>query len=268
MKTLALVLAIAVPAGMAAAQDAQTPAPAPTAAAAAAPGLVDDVIKLWKANLSEDFIKKYVAGSDAVKDLSAEDIIRLRSSGLPENLISTITDRKKALDAARTGAPAPTPSASSAPAPAAPAASAPSAAPVSPAPSAAAPAPAKPWAAEANRKWEGMVRRNGGVVVFKSRWDVGYFEFKEETIKWVDADEADKNLLVPIRQVTEFSMRCLKKAGGNECFEFGFKTKDDEYRFRDVAWQQNENAKAQEIYRFFKELYPNAVASEIPVDSK
>ena len=65
------------------------PMPTPT------PSLVDNLIKLWKANLSEDFLKKYISGADIAKDLSAEDIVKLRNAGLPESLISAVSERKQ-----------------------------------------------------------------------------------------------------------------------------------------------------------------------------
>jgi hypothetical protein len=82
-------------------------APTPT------PTLVDNIIKLWKANLSEDFLKKYISSTDSVKDLTAEDIVKLRNAGLPENLISFVTERKQlsASVPAAGAAPAPMPAA-------------------------------------------------------------------------------------------------------------------------------------------------------------
>ena len=45
------------------------------------------------------------------------------------------------------------------------------------------------------------------------------------------------------KQMTEQQLTCLKKSGGNECFEWVVKSKGQEYRFRDIAWEQGENAK-------------------------
>jgi len=173
-----------IPAPAPALQDA---AQAPATAAPAAPSKpYEDVIKLWKANLSEDFIKRQIQTGSTVYDLSADDVIRCRDAGLPESLINVMLDtrNRKPGDAK---APAPAPQAI-APAQAAPPAGAPPAAPS--------------LAAEANRRWEGLARRNGGVVVFKSRWDVGVLEFKEETVRWVDAKDSAKNLLIPARSIT------------------------------------------------------------------
>lgn len=224
-----------------------TPAPTPT--------LVDDIIKLWKANLSEDFLKKYLSTTDAVKELTAEDIVRLRNAGLPENLILAITQRKMELAAM------PTPAA---PAPGA------AAAPMAPVPTPAAvatPAPT-PVPPPTTARWDALVRRNSGLVLFKSRWDPGVLEVKDETLRWTDSKDVTKNLFLPLKSLTEQQLTCLKKPGGNECFEWVARTRTDEFRFRNVAWEQNENGKIQDIFSFLKALDPNLVSSQVPVDQK
>ncbi|MEO6325795.1 MAG: hypothetical protein ABIT01_06155 [Thermoanaerobaculia bacterium] len=233
------------------AQDSAAPVPVPVPAsegfapAAAQSKPFEEIIKLWRANLSEDFVKRQIETGSTVYDLNAEDMIRCRDAGLPESLINVMlqTRLRKNGEPARAAAP-------------------PSSQPLS---SNTAP---PPLAAEANRRWEGLARRNSGMVVLKSRWDVGTLEFKEESIRWVDARDAGKNLLIPARQITEQFLTCEKKSGGNECFEWGFKTRDGGYRFRDVSWQQGENKKPLEIYEFMKAIYPSLVSSNIPVDSK
>jgi hypothetical protein len=230
-------------------QPASTPAPSPappsTGTTAAevpptpTPSLVDNLIKLWKANLSEDFLKKYISGADIAKDLSAEDIVKLRNAGLPESLISAVSERKQVV--------------------ATPSAVPPVAALATPAPT---PTPAT------TMRWEGLARRNSGVVLLKSRWDPGVLEFKDETLRWTDARDASKNVLLTAKQMTEQQLTCLKKPGGNECFEWVVKTRGQEYRFRDLAWEQGENTKVAELFAYFKTRYPNLVSSQVPVDEK
>jgi hypothetical protein len=211
----------------------QQPAPTPTYGASApgdpafspTPSLVENMIKLWKANLSEDFLKKYISSSDLARDLSAEDIVKLRNAGLPESLISAVSERTAVV--AMTG----------------------------------------PTSAT-NARWEGLSKRNGGVVILKSRWDTGVLEFKEDTLRWTDAHDASKNVLLTAKQITEQQLTCLKKPGGNDCFEWVVKTKGQEYRFRDIAWEQGENAKPQEVFKFMKTLFPYLVSSQVPVDEK
>ena len=205
------------------------PAPTPT------PSLVDNLIQLWKANLSEDFLKKYISGADIAKDLSAEDIVKLRNAGLPESLISAVSERKQgvappAVATALTSAPSPTPAMS--------------------------------------MRWEGLARRNSGIVLLKSRWDPGVLQFKDETLSWTDAHDASKNVFLTARQMTEQQLTCLKKPGGNECFEWVVRTKGQEYRFRDIAWERGDNVKVAELFEYFRTRYPNLVSSRVPVDEK
>lgn len=208
----------------------QDPAAAP-AAESANSALVDDITRLWRANLSEDFISKYVAHSDLARDLTADDVVRLRTAGVPETLITSITLGRAD---ART---------------------APGMKPATPRPGDA-------------RRWDGLTRRNSGLVLLKSRWDAGVLEFKDGSIRWVDSRDAGKNVLLPAAQATEQQLTCLKKSGGNECFEWVVKTRNEEYRFRDVGWQQGENEKVAELFAFFSAAYPSLISSRRPVDEK
>lgn len=232
MKTVvaALALVAAMSVGGRAMAEPQDPASTPTAVSANS-ALVEDVIRLWKANLSEEFIDKYISRSDLARDLTAEDVVRLRNAGVPETLITSITRRHTEAVAA-TSAPQMTPG---------------------------------PGAA---RRWDGLTRRNSGLVLLKSRWDAGVLEFKDEALRWIDSRDTGKNVLLPAAQMTEQQLTCLKKSGGNECFEWVVKTKGEEYRFRDVGWRQGENAKVEELFQFFRSAYPNLISSRNPVDGK
>ncbi len=208
-------------------QDPNTQPAAPSANTA----LVDDITRLWKANLSEEFITKYFAHSDLARDLTPGDIVQLRNAGVPETLITSITLGRSAAGAAAGTTQAP---------------------------------PALPD----SRRWDGLALRNSGIVLLKSRWDSGMLEFREGSLRWVDSRQTGKNLLVPMAQITEQQLTCLKKAGGNECFEWVVKTRNEEYRFRDATWRQGENAKVQDVFDYFHGSFPNLVSSRNPVDEK
>jgi len=233
MKTLVVSLALAatVSLGRPCAAQQEEAAPAPAAAASVNSALVEDITRLWRANLSEEFISKYVAHSDLARDLTADDVVRLRSAGVPETLIASITLRRGDVLANAVA-------------------------------SRAAAAPAGP------RRWDGLTRRNSGVVMFKGRWDAGVLEFQDGSLRWVDAHDAGKNVLLPAAQITEQQLTCLKKSGGNECFEWVVKTRNEEYRFRDVSWQQGEDAKVAELFEYFSGVYPSLISSRRPVDEK
>ncbi len=209
---------------------AEPPSPA-AAPAAVSPNsaLVEDITRLWRASLSEEFINKYFAHSDLARDLTAEDVVQLRNAGVPETLITSITLRRT-----EPGAPG---------------------------------ARMRAGLPESQR-WDGLVRRNSGIVILKSRWDSGVLEFKDSSLRWMDSGNAGKNVLLQAPQITEQQLTCLKKAGGNECFEWVVKTKNDEYRFRDVGWSQGENAKVEELFRYFQSAYPSLISSRSAVDEK
>jgi hypothetical protein len=259
MKRISTWLAVAILALGSRTLMAQAPPPAPTPSGGAAsapspspvPTLVDDIIRLWKANLSEDFLKKYVSTSDAVKELTVEDIVRLRNAGLPENLILVVTQKQQELRA--------TPAA----APAVPGAAAP-APPAAPVTLASTPVPSPTTTA----RWAGLARRNSGIVLLKSRWDPGILEFKDGTLSWVDSKDVNKNRLIPLKSLTEQQLTCLKKTGGRDCFEWVARTRSDEFRFRNVGWKENENAGIEDIFAFLKVVDPNLVSSKMPVDEK
>jgi hypothetical protein len=128
----------------------------------------------------------------------------------------------------------------------------------SPAPTAAVPSAA----AAANMRWEGLVRRNSGLVVMKGRWDVGTLEFREEMLRWIDARDAGKNLLIPASKVTEQFQTCAKTLAGPECFEWGFRTKEVAYTFRDFSWEKGAHEKVAEIYEFMRAIYPSLPSSQ------
>jgi len=230
MLVVSLVLLSALWAGAPRPAEAGDPAATPVGTPANS-ALVEDITRLWNANLSEEFIDKYVSRSDLARDLTAEDVVRLRNAGVPESLITSITRRR-----ADSGA--------------------------------AVAAPLLPPGPRDSRRWDGLTRRNAGLVLLNSRWDAGVLEFKEASLRWMDSRDTGKNLLLPAAQITEQQLTCLKKSGGNECFEWVVRTKDDEYRFRDVGWRQGENAKVEELFDYFRSAYPSLISSRRPVDEK
>lgn len=242
----ALLLALAV-AGMAAAQETAPPSTTTAPAAPVALQPYQEVIKLFQAGLSEEFIKRKIESEGTVYDLSVDDIVACKNARLPEGLIEAMMATRKKAEA-----------------PAAARSAAPAAAPAAPA--AAAPPAASSLLAQADRSWEGMVRRNAGIVIFKSRWDVGTLTFRDEKLMWLDADEEGKNLIIPGRGIKEQFLTCLK--GTDECFEWGLKTEDGEYHFRDVSWDRGESRKPTEIFDFMKAIYPGLVGARYPADKK
>lgn len=101
--------------------------------------------------------------------------------------------------------------------------------------SAAPPGPAQetPPATPAPFRWEGLARRNAGLVVFRSRWDPGVLELRDDLVRWTDRVNPGKNLVLPARRLTGHTIRCR---GGPEapCTEWRLSTKNETYVFREV----------------------------------
>jgi len=101
-------------------------------------------------------------------------------------------------------------------------------------------------------------RRNAGIVVFKSRWDVGTLTFKDEKLSWLDADEEGKNLIIR-RQRDQGAVHRLPE-GGERLLRVGLQDADGEYRFRDVSWDRGESKKPEELHQFFQAIYPSLLS--------
>jgi hypothetical protein len=207
-----------------------------------------EIIKLQRANLSEDFMLQRIAEDRKVYSLNSDQIIELRNNGISERVIAAMQQSGTALQAS---VPIPDDSVQ-----------------VSARGSSSSSNTSQP-AYSASTTWEGLVRRNSGVVIMKSRWDPGTLTYADGQIRWVDAKDSQKNVLIPEKAILEQFLTCVKKSGGNECFEWGFLIRnDEEYRFRDVNWKQGENAKALAVHDFFRSRFPNLIDSQKPVDKK
>lgn len=74
-----------------------TETPAPAASDAPPPKLpygVDDVLKLSRAQISEDITLNYVKNSGTIYNLSPKDIVYLRNEGVSDKVINTMIDQR------------------------------------------------------------------------------------------------------------------------------------------------------------------------------
>jgi hypothetical protein len=232
-----------------------TPVPTPPIASRGPVGDYRDVLKLYRANLSEDFVIDRIRQDGAVYNLSADQVIELRSSGVSERVIDVMLDTSRGTSLASTERPMPSDAVVS---------------------------PRRPpedrltvqgdpqgLPPDAPVRWEGVVRRQPGIHVLKNRYHIGTLTFAEGQLRWVDAKDSSKNLLIPERAIVEQFRTCMKRSGGNECFEWGVRTQGgDEYRFRDVSWEQGVNDKVDALHSYFRSRFPSLIASDRPVDEK
>lgn len=266
---LILVVALAL-AGPASGQEAVPRGAATDAGSAAAVDTrpFEQVVKLWKAGLSEEFLLRKVEREPVVYLLSTDDIIACKAVGVPESIIEAMmkTEGRKVPGAVATAPPAAV--VPPVPLPAQPPATAPQVAPPAPTPSA---GPASPAAlpSPAGRTRDGLVRRSPGVVLFRNPWEPGSLSFREGTLSWRAEGDATKNLDLAASAIREHFLVCPKDASSDEaCFEWGVKTADAEFRFRDAAWQRKGSARPREMFAFLEALYPGLATARYRVDKK
>ena len=205
----------------------------------------EQVVKLWKAGLSEEFLRRKIERESVVYGLSTDEIIACKAAGVPEPVIEAMMKTE----------------ASKGPA-------APPAAPPVPSPTASAPAPPS-LASRADRSWDVIVMRGGGVVLFRNPWQQGVLSFREEKLLWRDAGDESRNLVLAAAAIREHFLVCPKDASSDEaCFEWGVKTADGEQRFRDVAWAKSDSPKPRELFAFLAALYPDLPTTKVQVAKK
>lgn len=83
-------------------------------------------------------------------------------------------------------------------------------------------------------RWEGLARRNPGLVVFRSRWNPGVLELRDDLVRWTDRTNPGKNLVLPVRRLTGHTLVCRGKPP-EACTEWRLGTKTETYVFREVA---------------------------------
>ncbi len=81
-------------------------------------------------------------------------------------------------------------------------------------------------------RWEGLVRRNPGIVIFRSRWNPGVLELRDDLVRWRDRSDPGKNLVIPLRRLTGHVLKCGREAG-SPCTEWRISTKTETYVFRE-----------------------------------
>ncbi len=109
-------------------------------------------------------------------------------------------------------------------------------------------------------RWEGMARRRGGSLPWKPRWEAGTLAIRDDKVVWSDAHDPGKNVIVPISRLTAHFLSC-REAEGRGCFEWGFRTKREEFRFRDLFTSPSGSYRLVEIRDRVGEILPGLPAS-------
>ena len=77
---------------------------APATPAIQYPYGVDDVVKLSRAQISEDIIVNFVQNSGATYSLSSKDIVNLKNEGVSDRVLNAMLDQKKAANQSQVAA--------------------------------------------------------------------------------------------------------------------------------------------------------------------
>jgi hypothetical protein len=108
-------------------------------------------------------------------------------------------------------------------------------------------------------RWEGLERRNPGLVVFRSRWDAGTLELKDDLVRWADRKNPGKNLVLPVRRLTGHALLCPGAAGA-PCTEWRVSTRTETYAFR--AAGGGDGAALRRIFDALRAAYSDLPAEE------
>jgi hypothetical protein len=120
-------------------------------------------------------------------------------------------------------------------------------------------APEAPPAAPAPFLWEGLARRNPGLVLLRSRWDPGVLELRDDLVRWADRGNPGKNLVLPARRLTGHAIRC-RGAAGAPCTEWRLSTKGETYVFREVPPAGGETLRR--VFDALRGAYPGVPSDE------
>jgi hypothetical protein len=81
-------------------------------------------------------------------------------------------------------------------------------------------------------RWEGLSRRNAGIVLFRSRWDPGVLELKDDLLRWTDRRDPGKNLVLPVQRLVRHELLC--RGAPSACTEWRVSTRTETYVFRET----------------------------------
>jgi hypothetical protein len=123
-----------------------------------------------------------------------------------------------------------------------------------------APAPSPSLVARADRSWEGMVRRQSGLAL-SGRWRIGTLAFKEETLRWIDAKDPGRSLVLPAGRIVSHRRVCRATEDAATCFEWSFRAREGEtYVFRDERGDEGRRGRIGEVFTFISAILPDIPA--------
>lgn len=107
-------------------------------------------------------------------------------------------------------------------------------------------------------RWEGLARRNPGLVL-KNRWDAGVLELRDDLLRWSDRKDPGKNLVLPVRRLASHELACPKGAAA-PCTEWRLATKTETYVFREAP--EAGGGVLRRVFAAFRAAYADLPSSE------
>ncbi len=108
-----------------------------------------------------------------------------------------------------------------------------------------------------------MERRQAGLVLL-GRWRIGTLAFREETLRWTDAKDPGRNLVLPAGRIASERRVCRDPANTETCFEWSVRTLDGEsYVFRDGVRNSPDGDRTAGIFAFFTAILPDIPAETV-----
>ena len=106
---------------------------------------------------------------------------------------------------------------------------------------------------------DGLERRTSGIVLFKSRWDPGVLEVRDDLVRWTDLTNPGKNLVLSVRRLLSHELVCPGKAD-MACTEWRLVTKTETYVFRETP--SRGGATLKRAFDALRGAYPDVPSSE------
>jgi hypothetical protein len=105
-------------------------------------------------------------------------------------------------------------------------------------------------------RWDQVARRSAGSFPGTRRWDAGSLAVKDGKVVWADGRDPGRNVIVPLGKVTGQYLECDSGPEPAPCSAWGFRTKREEYVFRDLVSGRAGSLRLVEIRDYVRSAVP------------
>jgi hypothetical protein len=91
----------------------------------------------------------------------------------------------------------------------------------------------------------------------------GTLNLREGRLEWLDGRKPERNFAVEIASIKASWLECSPRPQGNFCYAIGIELfNGDTYEFRDLTWENGDNAQIQALSTALKKGYPQIIYHE------